>query len=229
MFEFLISEICIFISTKTSNIGVSNGIYKSQFHIDYYLESFITSNPHQIEFKLKRSSYSIWCLSYLVVNPKRKITYSIRVRWFLKFGIGWRISYLLIWDCTIRLINCWKIYLSVEEPKRKESCLKLQWNVWKARNNVVFNGQSFSAQSVGAEVQATLFMWVKFRANCKVLLWSDWCCNPLNLLWCFLFLFASSFLMEAVLINLVGLARWWLCRSSLSRFALLAVKKNIDY
>ena len=48
----------------------------------------------------------------------------------------------------------------------------LLWCVRKARNNVVFNGQSFSVQLVGAEVQATLFTWVKFRANCNVL-WSD--------------------------------------------------------
>ncbi|KAJ9553756.1 hypothetical protein OSB04_017801 [Centaurea solstitialis] len=54
----------------------------------------------------------------------------------------------------------------------------LLWFVWKARNNVVFNGRQFSTHMIANEIQATLFTWVKYGSKCIPLGWSLWCCNP---------------------------------------------------
>ena len=56
------------------------------------------------------------------------------------------------------------------------------WSIWKARNNLVFKGNSFSAPIVFGEFQASLYTWVKYRGNCKSLLWQMWCSNPFSLL-----------------------------------------------
>lgn len=55
------------------------------------------------------------------------------------------------------------------------------WFVWKARNNLVFNGKRYSGLLVMDEVQASLFAWIKYRSKCSSLPWSMWCCNPLPL------------------------------------------------
>ena len=56
------------------------------------------------------------------------------------------------------------------------------WSIWKARNNLVFKGNSFSAPIVFGEFQASLYTWVKYRGNCKSLLWQMWYSNSFSLL-----------------------------------------------
>jgi len=59
------------------------------------------------------------------------------------------------------------------------ACGGALWFLWKARNNVVFNGKSFSGMWVMDEVHASLYTWVKYRSNCNSIVWASWCCNPL--------------------------------------------------
>ncbi|KAJ9564562.1 hypothetical protein OSB04_000528 [Centaurea solstitialis] len=59
------------------------------------------------------------------------------------------------------------------------ACGGVLWFLWKARNNVVFNGKGLSGPLVMDEVQASLYAWLKYRSNCNSILWPMWCCNPL--------------------------------------------------
>ena len=59
------------------------------------------------------------------------------------------------------------------------------WFIWKARNNLVFNGKPFSTAIVTEEIQSSLFTWLKYRARCKSLFWSMWCGSPLYFFWSF--------------------------------------------
>ena len=72
------------------------------------------------------------------------------------------------------------------KTKRKRKFLEaaigcILWFVWKARNNVIFNGKRFSVPWVLDETQASLFTWIKYRSNCNSFSWPIWCCNPLSL------------------------------------------------
>ena len=41
----------------------------------------------------------------------------------------------------------------------------VMWFIWKARNDVVFNGKRYSATMVMDEVQTSLFTWIRYRSK----------------------------------------------------------------
>ena len=54
------------------------------------------------------------------------------------------------------------------------------WEVWKGRNDAIFNQVPFNTHRVANLIQYTAFNWLVYRSSfgCSVS-WTDWCCNPL--------------------------------------------------
>ncbi|KAJ9555174.1 hypothetical protein OSB04_009788 [Centaurea solstitialis] len=97
-------------------------------------------------------------------------------RWFFDWcliNVGQQASFN---QFLFKILECGK---SLKSRKFLEAAVGgLVWFIWKARNNLIFKGVKFSASMVKDEFQATLFSWMKYRANCKFLLWSLWCSCP---------------------------------------------------
>ncbi|XP_022004285.1 uncharacterized protein LOC110901819 [Helianthus annuus] len=52
------------------------------------------------------------------------------------------------------------------------------WILWKARNNLRFNGTNCNVEDIFSEVRATSFLWCKhrrFNGTKGKLAWADWC------------------------------------------------------
>ncbi|KAJ0450527.1 putative RNA-directed DNA polymerase [Helianthus annuus] len=49
------------------------------------------------------------------------------------------------------------------------------WLIWKARNELVFNGSKPNPDEVFCSIKSVGFLWFKNRAKCIDISWSDWC------------------------------------------------------
>ena len=144
------------------------------------------------------SGHELTCSILSCPNIKRtlKVEYSTRDRMDTKIWYSWgdtrRSEYQRCHGLEVKL-NGVDTKASNHKNFLEAACGGVLWFLWKARNNVVFNGKSFSGMWVMDEVQASLYTWVKYRSNCNSIVWVSSCCNPLYSFWfsCILSFLAS--------------------------------------
>ncbi|XP_076925644.1 uncharacterized protein LOC143588558 [Bidens hawaiensis] len=72
------------------------------------------------------------------------------------------------------------LYKYTKFPKRKAKffhavCLASLWCLWKARNEMVFNGHAVTVERMVGDIKALSFLWVKSRSGSVSLSWKGWC------------------------------------------------------
>ncbi|XP_076920429.1 uncharacterized protein LOC143581548 [Bidens hawaiensis] len=72
------------------------------------------------------------------------------------------------------------LYKLTNFPKRKAKifhaiCLGSIWCIWKAINDLVFNGKPIMVESIVGEIKTLGYLWIKHRSGETSLLWEDWC------------------------------------------------------
>ncbi|XP_045809826.1 uncharacterized protein LOC123904180 [Trifolium pratense] len=59
--------------------------------------------------------------------------------------------------------------------------LATTWNLWKVRNNVIFNGDILDASALLEEIKLTSWLWFSRRFGRKACIpFSSWCLDPLS-------------------------------------------------
>ncbi|XP_076917000.1 uncharacterized protein LOC143576894 [Bidens hawaiensis] len=73
-----------------------------------------------------------------------------------------------------------ELYKFIKGSKRKAKffhavCMVSVWCLWKARNDIVFNGMAITVEIVVGNIKALGYLWVKNRSGGSSLSWEDWC------------------------------------------------------
>ncbi|XP_076916199.1 uncharacterized protein LOC143575815 [Bidens hawaiensis] len=76
--------------------------------------------------------------------------------------------------------DIFELYKFINVSKRKVKmfhavCLVSVWCLWKARNDIVFNGMAVTAETVVGDIKALGYLWIKNRSGGSSLSWEDWC------------------------------------------------------
>ncbi|KAL4588641.1 hypothetical protein LXL04_001533 [Taraxacum kok-saghyz] len=71
-------------------------------------------------------------------------------------------------------------------PKKRKILLAVLygaiWNIWKARNDVIFNKIPASINKIKDNILTMVFGWIKYRGNFGNCTWAGWCVSPFNVL-----------------------------------------------
>ncbi|MFS7895261.1 hypothetical protein Hanom_Chr00s002594g01701761 [Helianthus anomalus] len=48
------------------------------------------------------------------------------------------------------------------------------WEIWKARNDLIFSGKRIDIEKIFGEIQTSSYLWAKYRAKRSNLEWRSW-------------------------------------------------------
>ncbi|KAM0069800.1 putative reverse transcriptase zinc-binding domain-containing protein [Helianthus debilis subsp. tardiflorus] len=100
--------------------------------------------------------------------------YVASVLW-LKVSVWCKIPHIFAFN-TKDLLECYKQNI-IEVRKRryiKTIIITTCWMIWKARNELIFNGTRVNIDAIFGEMQATTFSWIKSRAKKTNWEWNNW-------------------------------------------------------
>ncbi|MFS7947983.1 putative reverse transcriptase zinc-binding domain-containing protein [Helianthus anomalus] len=98
-------------------------------------------------------------------------------------GIWWTILVWLKLPANIDFNNCEEAlnvadnYIGSKSWKKVIGmiCMVTMWQIWKARNEKVFQGTNVSIIRTVEDIKANLFLWLKERSKFKDINWERWC------------------------------------------------------
>ncbi|XP_021991527.1 uncharacterized protein LOC110888304 [Helianthus annuus] len=105
------------------------------------------------------------------------------VRVWTAFSVWCNISPLILFDFKDIL----EIHKFIKRSKKEEKIIHglamiASWCIWKERNEVVFSQKRCNPQDIIGEMKSRGFAWMKNRASCKYISWTEWCKYPLYML-----------------------------------------------